>query len=189
MSAACLRVGGTVRQTRSASRGKSSTEKIKFLQLNTQHTKQAQHKINRWIDKQKEKDYIVLVQEPYLYKNKRSIQPLTANKYYAKNTNSRTAIYTSKSSNAWMIEHLSNMDATVIVSRIKNRTTVVASHLVSHCPRLEETRKEIFLDKIFGHDHTWSIRRLMEFIRLPVITRMLTSKTGALLKDVSLTHI
>ena len=57
-------------------------------------------------------------------------------------------------------------------------------HLVSHCPRLEETRKEIFLDKKFGQDHTWSIRRLMEFIRLPVITRMLTSKTGALLKDI-----
>ena len=66
-------------------------------------------------------------------------------------------------------------------------------HLVSHCPRLKETRKEIFLDKAFGHDHTWSIRRLMEFIRLPVITRMLTSKTGALLKDiiepVSYTHL
>ena len=57
-------------------------------------------------------------------------------------------------------------------------------HLVSHCPRLTETRKEIFLDKIFGYDHTWSIRRLMEFIHLPVITRMLTSKQGALLKDI-----
>ena len=57
-------------------------------------------------------------------------------------------------------------------------------HLVSHCPRLTETRKDIFLDKIFGYDYTWSIRRLMEFIRLPVITRMLTSKKGALLKDI-----
>ena len=47
-----------------------------------------------------------------------------------------------------------------------------------------ETRKEVFLDKTFGHDHTWSIRRLMEFIRLPVITRMLTSKQGVLLKDI-----
>ena len=57
-------------------------------------------------------------------------------------------------------------------------------HLVSNCPRLTETRKDIFLDEIFGYDHTWSIRRLMEFIRLPVITRMLTSKQGALLKDI-----
>ena len=57
-------------------------------------------------------------------------------------------------------------------------------HLVSHCPRLEETRKEIFIDKTFGQDHTWSIRRLMQFIKLPVITRMLTSKAGVLLKDI-----
>ena len=57
-------------------------------------------------------------------------------------------------------------------------------HLVSHCPRLAETRRDIFQDKICGHDHTWSIRRLMEFIRLPVITLMLTSKKGALLKDI-----
>ena len=41
--------------------------KIKFLQLNLQHAKQAQHEINRWIDRQKDKDYVVLVQEPYLY--------------------------------------------------------------------------------------------------------------------------
>ena len=57
-------------------------------------------------------------------------------------------------------------------------------HLVSYCPRLLETRRDIFQDKTFGYDHTWSIRRLMEFIRLPVITRMLTSKEGVLLKDI-----
>ena len=47
------------------------------------------------------------------------------------------------------------------------------TQLVSHCPRLTETRKDIFLDKIFGYDHTWSIRRLMEFIRLPVILSLI----------------
>ena len=47
-----------------------------------------------------------------------------------------------------------------------------------------ETRKYIFQDKTVGIDHTWSICRLMEFIRLPVITRMLTSKKGALLKEI-----
>ena len=57
-------------------------------------------------------------------------------------------------------------------------------HLISHCPRLMETRKDIFHDKIHGLDHTWSIRKIMEFIHLPVITRMLTSKDGALLKDI-----
>ena len=54
-------------------------------------------------------------------------------------------------------------------------------HLVSHCPRLTETREDIFQDKVFGYDHTWAIRRLMEFIHLPVITRMLTSKQGLVL--------
>ena len=57
-------------------------------------------------------------------------------------------------------------------------------HLVSHCPRLEETRKDIFQDKIIGYDHSWSIRKLIEFIHLPVISRMLTSKRGALLKGI-----
>ena len=61
-------------------------------------------------------------------------------------------------------------------------------HLVSHCPRLTETRKDIFQDKIFGYDHTWSIQRLMEFIHLPVITRMLISKKGALLNWTTSTH-
>ena len=70
---------------------------------------------------------MVLVQEPYLYKNKPAIQPLSAKKYYTKNPNNRTAIYTSKNINAWIIEHLSNKDATVIVCKIEGRTTVIAS--------------------------------------------------------------
>ena len=58
------------------------------------------------------------------------------------------------------------------------------AHLVTYCPRLEMTRRDIFEDKTCGYYHTWSIRRLMAFIHLPVITRMLTSKQGALLKDI-----
>ena len=56
-------------------------------------------------------------------------------------------------------------------------------HLVDNCPRLEQTRRDIFLDKRMGNDHTWSIRRLMRFIHLPAINRMLTIKDGALLKE------
>ena len=56
-------------------------------------------------------------------------------------------------------------------------------HLVQYCPRLEITRREIFLDKCMGLDHSWSIRRLVRFIQYPVIMRMLTHKDGALLKD------
>ena len=57
-------------------------------------------------------------------------------------------------------------------------------HLVDNCPRLEQTKKDIFLDKIMGQDHSWSIRRLMNFIQVPIIHRMLTAKDGALLKEV-----
>ena len=56
-------------------------------------------------------------------------------------------------------------------------------HLISKCPSMEMTRREIFLDKEIGQDHTWSIRQVMKFIQYPVIMRMLTHKDGALLKD------
>ena len=62
-------------------------------------------------------------------------------------------------------------------------------HLVTNCPRLEQTRREIFLDKIIGEDHSWSIRRLVRFIQYPTIMTMLTHKGGTLLKDtISIEH-
>ena len=78
MSTTCLRVGGLMEKERAVGKGKRNMGKIKFLQLNAQHAKQAQHEINRWIDRQKDNEYVVLVQEPYLYKNKPAIQPLSA---------------------------------------------------------------------------------------------------------------
>ena len=96
MSTTCLRVGGLMEKERAVSKGKRNKGKIKFVQLNAQHAKQAQHEINRWIDRQKDNEYVVLVQEPYLYKNKPAIQPLFSNKYYTKHPHNRTAIYTSK---------------------------------------------------------------------------------------------
>ena len=50
-------------------------------------------------------------------------------------------------------------------------------HLIDECPRLEMTRREIFLDKNIRPDLTWSIKRLQRFINHPVIHKMLT-KTG-----------
>ena len=52
MSAACLKVGSLMGKERLAGKGKRNIGKIKFLQLNAQHAKQAQHEINRWIDRQ-----------------------------------------------------------------------------------------------------------------------------------------
>ena len=51
-------------------------------------------------------------------------------------------------------------------------------HLVDECPRLEQTRRDIFLDQRILPDLSWSIKKLMCFINLPVIHKMLTSKTG-----------
>ena len=48
---------------REVSKGKRNMGKIKFPQLNAQHAKQAQHEINRWIDRQKDNEYVVLIQE------------------------------------------------------------------------------------------------------------------------------
>ena len=47
MSTTCLRVGGSMEKERTVSKGKRNMGKIKFLQLNAQHVKQARHEINR----------------------------------------------------------------------------------------------------------------------------------------------
>ena len=57
-------------------------------------------------------------------------------------------------------------------------------HLVTVCPRLTQTRKEIFLDKRIGNDMTWSIRRLLDFIHSPTIFRILTTKDNLPLKEI-----
>ena len=108
------------------SRRKATSNVIKVLQVNAQHAKQAKHEINRWIDKQGS-EYLVLVQEPYLYRGKPAIQPISARKYYNNIDGVRTAIYARKGIKAWYIDHLSGKDATVLVTRINKRATVVAS--------------------------------------------------------------
>ena len=54
------------------------------------------------------------------------MQPISGIKFNCKNL-ARTAIYTDKNFGGWYIEHLSHKDATVIVAKIKKRTTVIAS--------------------------------------------------------------
>ena len=93
---------------------------IRCLQVNAQHAKQAQHEINRWIDQQRKGSYIVLVQEPYLYKERVAMQPIIGSKFSSKNK-ARTAIYTDQDMGGWYLEHLSHKDATVIVAKIKKQ--------------------------------------------------------------------
>ena len=108
-------------------RGKGDKNLIRFMQLNTQHAKQAQIELCKWTDKQKNTSYVILGQEPYLYKNTPAMQPRTAQRFYCRTNRPRTIIHTSQSLKPWYIDTLSNQDATVIVLKIYNRTTVIAS--------------------------------------------------------------
>ena len=40
------------------------------------------------------------------------------------------------------------------------------------------------MDKEIGHNHEWSIRKLITFLKLQVIFEMLTNKEGSLEKEV-----
>ena len=85
----------------------NSNEAIKVIQINAQHAQQAQLNINHWIDKQKQTKYIVLVQEPYIYKKKAAMQPHTAQKYTGGNNKSpRTSIYTHPNLPVWYLDHI-----------------------------------------------------------------------------------
>ena len=107
---------------------RSSPDTIRVKQVNLQHSKMSQMHINNWIDWQGNNRYMCLVQEPYIYQRVASNQPRTANKFIGGQTDSpRSAIYLSKHIDAWYIEELSNRDATVIVVKINNRQTLIAS--------------------------------------------------------------
>ena len=88
----------------------------------------SQMHVNNWIDWHQNGRYICLIQEPYVYNQIASNQPRTAIRFVGGDNNTpRTAVYISKNLNAWYIEEVSNRDATVIVIKINNRQTMVAS--------------------------------------------------------------
>ena len=49
-------------------------------------------------------------------------------------------------------------------------------HLIDNCPRLHNTRQEIFKGDIIESDMSWSIQRINTFIHTPVVYEMLTTK-------------
>ena len=121
---------------------------ITIKQINLQHSKMSQMHVNNWIDWHQNSRFICLVQEPYVYNQIASNQPRTATRYTGGDNNTpRTAIYTSKTLNAWFIEELSNKDATVIVVKVNNRQTMIAS---------------IYLDRNKDVVQPW-LKRIMEY--------------------------
>ena len=51
-------------------------------------------------------------------------------------------------------------------------------HFLTSCPSLRQLRENIFLDKPYPHNNTWSIHKLKLFMLEPSIYAALTSKTG-----------
>ena len=51
-------------------------------------------------------------------------------------------------------------------------------HFITHCPSLRQLQEEIFLDKLFPTDNSWSIHKVKQFMLEPQIYRGLTSKLG-----------
>ena len=81
---------------------------ISCLQINLNHSKLAQdcvaNKIQNWNSKQNE--FIVCVQEPYVYGSRHARKPKSCNTYCC-DKSPRAAIYISKNLIAWFIESLS----------------------------------------------------------------------------------
>ena len=68
------------------------------------------------------------MQEPYIYNNSTAGQPRNCKVNVGGQKNKpRTAIYSDKRMHVWFIDSLSHKDATVIVTKINNRTTLIAS--------------------------------------------------------------
>ena len=116
---------------------------ISCLEINLNHSKLAQDCIANKIQtfNKKQTEFIICVQEPYVYGSKHARKPKSCNARCSDN-NPRTAIYLSKNIVAWYIESLSTRDITVIQTKIKSRETLVVSVY------LDITLKEVILDSL-----------------------------------------
>ena len=119
------------------------TAAISCLQINLNHSKLAQdcvaNKIKALNNKQSE--FIICVQEPYVYRSIHARKPKSCNTYCSTNS-PRTAIYSSQNIIAWYIEALSTRDITAIQTRIKSRETLIVSVY------LDITIKEVIPDSL-----------------------------------------
>ena len=61
-------------------------------------------------------------------------------------------------------------------------------HILNECPRLNDTRKNIFKDKMYFNEYLWSIKQLLEFMDTPNMNCMLTSKDDLPMKDIQYIH-
>ena len=52
------------------------------------------------------------------------------------------------------------------------------THILTDCPRLQLTRRDIYLDQTPQEGEPWSLDKLLQFLHVPVVFDMLTSKDG-----------
>ena len=122
---------------------KARAAAISCLQINLNHSKLAQDCVANKIQalNNKQTEFIICVQEPYVYGSKHARKPKSCNTYCSDN-NPRTAINLSKNLIAWYIESLSTRDVTVIQTKIKSRETLIVSVY------LDITIKEVIPDSL-----------------------------------------
>ena len=116
---------------------------ISCLQINLNHSKLAQDCVANKIQNlnKKQEEFIICVQEPYVYGAKHARKPKSCSTYCSDN-NPRTAIYLSKNLIAWYIESLTTRDITVVQTKIKSRETLIVSVY------LDITIKEVIPDSL-----------------------------------------
>ena len=123
--------------------GSADTAAVSCLQINLNHSKLAQDCVASKIQAMniKQNEFIICVQEPYVYGSKHARQPKSC-KIFCCDKNPRAAIYLSKNLIAWYIESLSTRDITVIQTKIKSRETLIVSVY------LDITLKEVIPDSL-----------------------------------------
>ena len=101
---------------RSIMSNNASKTAISCLQVNLNHSKLAQDCIANKIKalNNKQTEFIICVQEPYVYGSKHARKPKSCNTYCSDDS-PRTAIYLSKNLIAWYIESLSTRDITCLL--------------------------------------------------------------------------
>ena len=96
---------------------------IDFIQVNTKKAFAAAVELNSLVTKKKE--YVCLVSEPYVFKEKVCAAPPSCT--IASGKNPRAAIFGRKSLNLIKIDHLTNRDCAVALLRTKERDILLAS--------------------------------------------------------------
>ena len=133
-------------------------------------------------DKQKDRLYVCLCQEHFVYQNNALIQPRTSMKYIGGQGNhQRTSIYTLKAIKAWHIESLSHRDLTAIVVKINNRETIIMSIYLDN--KLKVVQQWLTKEMTFANNRGYAVIIGMDSNCHSGLYGLKTNKRGKIFKD------